>query len=85
MPNDDYIKIDLPIHYAEKNVAQCWACKNCISQKEFRADMRKDIYIPSKETRVLLPECRVTEQYMTFVFELPCPHFEVIGRAKDAE
>lgn len=77
MIHDNLIEIDLPLHYAEKNVAQCWACKNCIGKKEFRADMREDRYFSPKETRVLLPECRVTDQYMTFVHELPCPHFSV--------
>ena len=81
MPNDDYIKIDWPIHYAEKNVSQCWSCKNCIGQKEFNTDLSGKLDI----IPVLLPECRVTEKYMLFVYEMPCGHFEAIGRKNNAE
>lgn len=85
MTNDDYIKIDWPIHYAEKNVAQCWACKNCIGQKKFNAGILMESYITTAENGVILPECRVADRYMLFVNELPCPYFEVVGRAKNVE
>ena len=74
MPNDYCVKRDLPIHYSENNVSQCWSCKNCIGQKEFNTDM-----IP-----VLLPECRVTEKYMLFVYEMHCSRYEAIGGKNNA-
>lgn len=81
MPNNDYIKIDLPIHYSENNVSQCWLCKNCIGKKEFNADLKEKLdMVP-----VFLPECRVTEQYMLYVHEMPCPHLKVRGGKNNAE
>lgn len=67
--------IELPqtILYAEKNVHQCWSCKRRVGQKEVTGVI---VGYPLNHISVMLPECEVAEQYMTWVAQCPCGKYE---------
>lgn len=68
--------IELPqtILYAEKNVHQCWSCKRRVGQKEVTGVI---VGYPLNHISVMLPACKVTEQYMTWVAQCPCEKYEL--------
>ena len=53
-------------HYMQLNIHQCWNCSNKKDEKEFEIDGKT----------LLLPECRVSDMYMTFVYDNPCGAFK---------
>lgn len=74
----------MSLKYAENNIAQCWNCKNCVGHKETDIDTISAILIKNCKnaitanpfTKIILPECRVADQYMCFVYEKYCPYWE---------
>lgn len=73
------IRLPYPSKYADNGVYQCWICKNCIGSKEFDAEVT-DVISTSvnshTHTRILLPECRIADQYTLWVSQIPCSKFD---------
>lgn len=57
----------------EYNVGQCWNCTNCIGHHIYKEIPGGLSYEP---THIALPECKVTEKYMTRVNREICPYFK---------
>lgn len=62
------------LHYADNGVHQCWTCRNCVGQKEFLRFVA-DADSIDREMIFILPECKVTGKYMTWVAESPCSKY----------
>lgn len=67
--------LSIPLHYAEHGVYQCWTCTNCISSQNFYLTVNTDEGIDNK-VLFLLPECKVTDQYMLYTASVPCEKYK---------
>lgn len=75
------LRISEPIYYAQNGASQCWTCKHCVGQKEFIAEILDPL--EKRYVKVLLPECKLVECYMTYTTAIPCKKFEVIKTEED--
>lgn len=57
--------------YTDRNVSQCWSCKNCVGSIDAEAVFN----LGEKKRKVLLPECCVADMYITSVDYNPCPYY----------
>ena len=62
--------------YAERGVHQCWICSNNIGNKVCTLTVADEDGVP-REIHVLLPECKVADQYMLYTTKVPCYKFEM--------
>lgn len=86
MSKGNDLLLQTPIKYELENVNQCWNCANCVGYKTVtftdalvvhHPNFVKDfISIGGKDFLVMLPECKKTGCYMTFVYNKICEKWE---------
>lgn len=63
------------LHYAERNVHQCWTCKNCVGHCGEQMTVR-DTDCLQRQIYVIYPECKLHNLYMTHLYVSLCPYYE---------
>ena len=58
--------------YTDMNVSQCWSCQNCVGSLEVEAVFN----LGEKKKKVMLPERRGEDMYMTSVYNNPCKYYK---------
>ena len=63
------------LHYAERNVHQCWTCKNCVGHYQHSMTIR-DTSCLERQINVVYPECKKFDVYLTHLYVSLCPYYE---------
>lgn len=67
------------------NCLQCWNCKNCTDQYEellstaIKYSPLRNLNLRKEDILgrvIILPYCKVMDEKMTHVYDMPCPKFE---------
>lgn len=58
--------------YTDWNVSQCWSCQNCVGSIEVEVVFN----LFEEKKKVMLPECRGEDMYMTSVNYNPCHYYK---------